>query len=247
MPMATRRAPHWPMTAMAVVSSIGLGASVVWGITHERPATAPARQFVAFNLPPPPDPVSLAGALFAGDERAPVLLLQFSEFQCPYCALFANTTLPVLRERYIRPGKVRMAFRHFPLESIHSLAVKAAESSECAHQVGKFWDMHDALFASPDRLTPASFGQTARRLGLDGGNFDACLDGRMTAKVKQDKQLGVDLGVSGTPTFFLGRVLPDGQLAVARRLSGALPAEVFAEEIDRLMTTTDAPSTEQQD
>jgi protein-disulfide isomerase len=223
------------LTAVALLATVTLGATAIWALQHERPAK-PAPRISTVNLPLPLDPVSLTGAIFDGDERAPVVLLQFSEFQCPYCAAFAQQTLPTLRERYIQTGQVRMAFRHFPLETIHAEAMKAAEGTACAVAAGKFWLLHDTLFSRRGALRVEDLGQIARRVGLDGPAFDACLDGRMTAQVREDIGAGLELGVSSTPSFFLGRVRPDGQVVVARRLAGALPLEVFTQEIDQLLS-----------
>lgn len=96
--------------------------------------------------PLPAQPLSISDAVVKGSERAKVVLIAFSDFECPYCSRFAKDTLPVLDEKYVRTGRVRVAFRHLPIESIHPTAFKAAEASECAREQGRFWEMHDRLF-----------------------------------------------------------------------------------------------------
>ena len=127
--------------------------------------------------PLPADPVSLEGAAVKGRREARVAIIEYSDFQCPFCARFAIDTLPQIDKTYIATGKVLMAFRHLPLEAIHPFAVDAGASVECAGRQDRFWDMHDRLFQNPKQLDPNTLRGHAQALSLDIAAYDACLTG----------------------------------------------------------------------
>jgi len=159
-----------------------------------------------------------------GDFSAPITLVEFSDFECPFCARHYPTLTKVLDDY---KGKVRLVYKHFPL-SIHPNSQKAAEASECADEQGKFWEYHDKLFENlaASGYSVANFKQWAKDLGLDSGKFDGCLDsGKFAQKVRDDFQEGSGKGVNGTPATFI-----NGQL-----VSGALPYESFKQIIDSLL------------
>ena len=169
-----------------------------------------------------PAPPGIDDDAVKGEENAPVTIIEFSDFQCPFCARFFEDTLPNIEGNYIEEGKVRLVYRDFPL-NIHPGAQKAAEAAECAKDQGKFWEMHDKLFENSESLSLASLKQYAGKLGLDQGKFDECLDsGEKEEEVMKDFQDGSRSGVSGTPTFFI-----NGQMIV-----GAQPYEVFEQAIE---------------
>ena len=137
--------------------------------------------------------------------------------ECPFCARFYEQTLPQLTKEYIDTGKVKLVYRDFPL-SFHANAQKAAEASECAHEQGKFWEMHDKLFGSGVVGGTTTFKLYAKDLGLDQAKFDNCLDsGKYVNEISKDLQDGSKYGVSGTPGFFVNGV----------PLIGAQPFEAF--------------------
>ncbi|PIO00399.1 disulfide bond formation protein DsbA [archaeon CG10_big_fil_rev_8_21_14_0_10_43_11] len=157
-----------------------------------------------------------------GDPKAPVTIVEFSDFQCPYCARFYSETLPQIVANYINTGKAKLVYRDFPL-SFHENAQKAAEAAECADEQGMFWQMHDTLFENQNALGVASLKQYAKDLGLDSAAFDACLDsGSMTAETLADMQAGQSVGISGTPGFYVNDQL----------ISGAQPFSVFEQAIE---------------
>ncbi|MEX2272213.1 MAG: DsbA family protein [Vicinamibacterales bacterium] len=200
------------------------------------PPTRPVR-----NSPPlPKEPVSLQGAALQGRPDAPIAIIEFADFECPYCAKFARETWPVLRERYVASGQVLMAFRQLPLENIHRFAMTAAESAICAGRQGRFWDMHEVLFQNPKRLDAASVRDYGKSLGLDSAAFVSCLEGEAVEQVRADQDAARSLGISGTPTFLLGRTQPNGMVLVTERLGGAAPVAMFAEALDRLAAVTTA-------
>ena len=154
-----------------------------------------------------------------GPADAKVTIVEFSDFECPYCSRAEESVTQVL-EKYA--GKVRVVYRHFPL-SFHPHAQKAAEAAACAEAQGKFWEMHKQLFANQQKLGVEELKAHAAAVGLDAPKFAACLDGATTkAQVDADQKAGADLGVNGTPAFFInGKVL-----------SGAQPFEAFQQIID---------------
>jgi protein-disulfide isomerase len=157
-----------------------------------------------------------------GDPNAPVTIVEFSDFECPYCTRFFTQTLPAITEQYIDTGKVKFVYRDFPL-SFHPNAQKAAEAAECAADQDKFWDMHDKLFEDGVKGGVNSFKQYAAELGLDTAAFDECLDsGKYTDEVQKDLADGSRLGVSGTPGFFVN----------GKYVNGAQPFEVFQQAIE---------------
>jgi protein-disulfide isomerase len=158
-----------------------------------------------------------------GDPDAPVTIVEFSDFECPFCTRFFTQTLPAITEQYIDTGKVKFIYRDFPL-SFHPNAQKAAEAAECAEDQGKFWEMHDMLFEKGVGGGTDSFKQFAIDLGVDSAAFDECLDtGKYAEEVQKDLADGSRLGVSGTPGFFI-----NGQY-----VSGAQPFEVFQQVIEQ--------------
>lgn len=154
-----------------------------------------------------------------GPAGAPITIIEFSDFQCPFCGR-VNPALTKARETY--GDKIRIVFRQFPL-NIHPQAPKAAEAALCANEQGKFWEMHDALFADQQKLAVPDLKAKAAALGVDAARFDACLDGNsMAAQVAKDLEDGQKAGVSGTPALFIN----------GRFINGAVPYEELAKVID---------------
>jgi len=174
---------------------------------------------VAVQLQAPRIAVDPAGAATLGPATAPVTIVVFCEFQCPYC----RRVQPTLRQLFDRYGqRLRLVYRHYPLAR-HQNAAKAAEAAECAREQDRFWPMHDRMFNQQERLAVADLKAHARAVGLEGEKFDACLDsGRHAARVRRDLAEAESYGSPGTPLFFInGRVV-----------SGAQPAPVFIQVID---------------
>ena len=158
-----------------------------------------------------------------GNPDAPVTIVEFSDFQCPYCGQFFKTTEPQIFEKYVKTGKVRFVYRDFPLSSIHPMAQKAAEAAECAHEQDKFWQYHDHIFENQSKLSEENFKKWAGELGLNTAQFAACLDsGKYADEVEKDLNDGIQLGVTGTPTNFV-----NGKLVV-----GAVPFSQFESLIE---------------
>ena len=166
-----------------------------------------------------PDPDRIKGS-----PKAPVMIVEFSEFQCPYCQS-VQPTLAGLLAKY--KDQVSISFRDFPLRQIHAQAQQAAEAARCAGEQGKFWEYHDLLFASAGKLDPASMLQHAKSVSLNESAFKACLDGgKFRAAIDQDMQEARKLGVTGTPVFFINGIF----------ISGAKSASAFEKIIESELT-----------
>jgi protein-disulfide isomerase len=181
---------------------------------------------VKVMLEPPRAKIDPVGGPTKGPEAAPITIIEYADYQCPYCTR-ANAALKQVEERYA--GKVRIVFRDFPLTQIHPNAAKAAEAGACANEQGKFWPMHDKLFANQTKLGVPDLKQHATELSLDAEAFGTCLDsGKHAADVKKSLEEGQRLGLSGTPSFFIN----------GRLLVGAQPFEGFAQVIDEELEGT---------
>lgn len=190
------------------------------------PAAAP-------QAPAAPDPEVVKDTLemghlpVKGQENAPVTIVEFSDFECPFCGRFYSETLDQLTTEYIDTGKVKLYYRHYPL-SFHPNAVPLALAAECANDQGKFWEMHDKIFdatvaGTSSTATADTMKQWAVELGLSADTFNSCLDNKThQAKVDEDFAAGSAVGVSGTPTFYIN----------GRQLVGAMPFASFKAIID---------------
>jgi protein-disulfide isomerase len=161
-----------------------------------------------------------------GNPDAPVTIVEFADFQCPFCRK-AETTLQALLKKY--DGRVKLAYRDFPLSQIHDHAELAAEASHCALAQGKFWQMHDVMFADGAKLDEAGLVKSAAGLGMDQNAFESCMkSGTYKTVVQQDTEAGSQAGVEATPAFFIN----------GESLSGARPEADFAEIIDRQLAAS---------
>jgi protein-disulfide isomerase len=203
------------------LSSLGGGVVANTADGNAPAAAAPAAR------PSAPTPVVDMKALVdddavKGDPNAPVTIVEFSDYECPFCARFYSQTLSQIDAKYIQTGKVKLVYRDFPL-SFHQQAQKAGEAAECAGEQGKYFEMHDKLFESGVTGGVASFKQYAADLGLNTADFNTCLDsGAQASEVQKDFRDGQAAGVQGTPGFIV-----NGQL-----VSGAQPFSVFEQIIE---------------
>ncbi len=175
---------------------------------------------VALDMPELPRIDVEAKGPARGPSNAPVTIVEFSDFQCPYC----GREYPVI-ERLMKEydGKVRLVFRHYPLE-FHPFAEKAAEAGACAQDQGKFWELHDKMFTNQGKLAVDDIKGYAKSVGIDAAKFDKCLDsGEKKASVEEDMKAGTAAGVNGTPAFFINGLF----------VNGAQPYEQMKQTIDR--------------
>lgn len=170
-----------------------------------------------------------------GNSNAPITIIEFSDFQCPFCAKFHIQTLPKIMDEYIKEGKVKLVFRDFPIQSIHSNALLASVAAECANEQGKFKEMHDKLFENQNEWSSKDtdnliilFNQYSLEMGIEKEKFDSCLkNGKYIKEIQKDLDDGRTYGVSGTPGFFIG----NDEIGFIE-LKGAHPFENFKNVID---------------
>lgn len=175
--------------------------------------------------PVEPIDIDYGNAPFKGNENAPVTIVEFSDYQCPFCGRHVSQTVPLIDENYIATGKVKYVFMNFPL-GFHPHAQKAAEAAMAVGaQLGNegYWKMHDKLFGNQDSLSVENYKKWARELGVDGAQFDDDLDsGKFEDAVKADLAYGQTVGVKGTPATFVN----------GKFISGAQPYSVFEQAIE---------------
>ena len=197
----------------------------------------------AGNQSPAPQAVDLsieiANTPHMGASDAQVAVVEFSDFECPYCGRHFESTLPRIADEYVKTGKVLYVIRSFPIAQLHPHALKAAEAGQCAADQGKFWPMHDMLFSNQEHLEAADLLSYAPLVGLDKDVFQQCLStGVHTQDVKQAVTYGVSLGVDATPTFFIGRIDRDKQTVHAvTELAGAYPYSIFKQKLDEALNS----------
>ena len=220
------------LDAVSSVAVIVAAAAIAWSVFAKtgapvaRPQQPPVADVSNLSI----DGSKATNSLGTGS----VVIVSFSDFQCPYCKRFASETFPRLRSELIDAGAVRFVEMQFPLTTIHPLALGASAAAECARQQGKYWEMHERLFDSA-ALERVNLTRHASELALDPGRFGACLDSTETeAAVRRDLAEGERLGVKGTPAFFVGREQPDGSIRLFRRVNGAGSFELFSDEVKRL-------------
>jgi len=194
--------------------------------------SAPIQTTQQQQPPAAPDPEEVLSKLKVGhlpaegDPNAPVTIVEFSDFQCPYCAAFVKETLPKIRADYVETGKVKIYYRHLPL-AFHPQAKPLAIASECANDQGKFWEMHDKIFENSATINDSSVADHknwAAELGLDTITFNNCVDSQEHMdKVNEDLSAAGQVGATGTPTFYIN----------GHQLVGALPYESFKALIDQ--------------
>ena len=178
---------------------------------------------VVTYLKPPPifrAELSVAGEPFRGSEKAPVTIVKFEDFQCPFCKE-VQPTFNELLSQY--DGKIKLVHKDLPLDSLHPRARQAAEAARCAYEQGKFWDYHDKLYTNSPKASADDLKSFAKEVGLNVDSFDRCfVSGKYKAVVQQDLNEGAQLGLTGTPTFFIN----------GREISGNQPLDAFEAIID---------------
>jgi len=192
------------------------------------------------GLPSQPIKISADNDPVRGNPDAPITIIEFSDFQCPFCARFHVQTLPSILEEYIDTGKVNLVYRDFPIQSIHPNALPAAVAAECANEQGKYWQYHDTLFERQNTWSKldtgsviSTFSQYAADVGLEQQQFDSCLgSGKYLQEVQQDLNDGRTYDITGTPGFFIGN-----ENIGFVKIDGAQPFESFKRVIDSQLGT----------
>lgn len=182
--------------------------------------------------------LSIDGYPSRGKPSAKLILIEFTDYQCPFCSRHFQQTSPQIERDYVDTGHLRYVVRDFPIESIHKDALKAAEAARCAGEQGRYWQMHDQLFKNQSALSGDQLPAHASALGLDVQRFQRCLaTNRYTERIRQDLAEAQQVGVRATPSFLLGVIEPDGTgVRVTKMIAGAHPYAVFKEAIDGLLS-----------
>jgi len=185
---------------------------------------------------PVDDKVSMAftpGSFAVGKDDAPLVLVEYTDYQCPFCQRFHNDTFAQIKTNYIDTGKVRFVSKDFPL-SFHDNAMRSAVAGRCAAEQGKYWELRHTMIVNASQLQPDKIMNYAQNASLDTAKFKACIDSdKYKAAIDKDIAEGTAAGVTGTPSFVLGRV-QNGKLEGVRMV-GAMPYATFDAKIQELM------------
>jgi protein-disulfide isomerase len=173
-----------------------------------------------------------------GKPDAKVTLIEFTDYQCPFCSRHTKATFPQLEKNFVDTGKLRYVLRDFPLSSLHPQAPKAHEAAHCAGDQGKYWEMHNQLFANQKELQADKLLDYAEDAGVsDMSAFETCLDsGKYEEKTNASLKEGQEAGVRGTPSFLLGYSEANGNVKAVKLIRGALPFSFFQQQINNLLT-----------
>lgn len=196
--------------------------------------------YIAQNAP---RVIGLAGTHRMGNAQARIGIVEYSDYQCPYCRGFNSQVLPQLKKEYVDSGIVQFIHKDLPLRSIHPQALPAALAAGCAGAQQRFWPMHEALYAHSGQLSTALYPKLGREIGLDESKFTACLgDASREQVIMRDVAEARGLGITGTPSFVIGSIQGD-VLTVARMAKGAANFEEFAREIEKMRKSMDSGAT----
>lgn len=239
---AARRAPGVPRRSALVfvlpVLSILLSGLVWWRTDRELTIMRESQRAMASDLASlrKAPIVDVAGVPALGGDVVPTLV-EFSDYECPFCIRHFQQTMPLIQEHYIRPGRIRYVFMDFPVDQLHPEAIRAHEAARCGGEQNKFWEMHTRLFSAPGTHTPEVLAQRAAEAGLDLEAYKSCVaSGRTTERIRASADIALQFGASGTPAFFLGlRDRATEQVTIKQAITGAQPFEVFSRALDALL------------
>lgn len=221
---------------LASIAVIVGASTLVWAVLEPRWAARPASDAATVKMRPPgefiiPPPRSMV----RGDETSPIVLMEFSDFLCPFCGRHARDVYPRLIREFVGTGGLQYVFLHYPVDQSHPGASKAAEAVECAGAQGSAWRMHDLLFKPGSEATTDSLSAYATSLSLNRSAFDACLSRSvMAARVLEHLHYGARLNVAVTPTFLFAGTHPDGRIEMLARMEGAHPYATFKSTLEEL-------------
>jgi protein-disulfide isomerase len=181
--------------------------------------------------------IDLAGAPYLGADAARVALVEFSDYECPFCIRHFRQTMPQIEATYVKTGRVRYVFRDWPVDQLHPESIRAHAAAHCAGEQQRYWILHARLFGPAGSHSRDRLLDLAREAGLDMAAFGACLDSRRSdAAIRQTSRMAAEFGASGTPAFFIGvRDPATDKVTVLQGLAGAQPYDVFAQAIDAVL------------
>lgn len=192
----------------------------------------------AFRARRPPSTaavVSVSDRPSLGRQDAPVTMVEFSDYQCPFCKRHSLTVFPIIKKDYIDTGKLRYVFRDFPIANLHPQAKKAHEAAHCAGEQNKYWEMHEILFKNSKGLSVKVLKEYAGDIGIEGDEFNDCLkSGKYSREIEREIADGSKAGVRGTPSFFIGPS-GSGEKITGTMVRGAQPLSRFRQVIENLL------------
>lgn len=216
----------------STIAMLVAAGAIVWAVTRGPSGAAGPPP----SPPVPTEPVSLEGAPRMGDPAAKIVLIEFSDFECPFCGRFTKEVLPAIKAKYVDTGLVQLAFRHFPLDTIHQRAIPAATAAVCAQEQEKFWEFHDLLFEDVKKLSDDDIKAYAGAASLDVEAFTACQsnDGEASKRVSSDRAQANALSLRGTPAFLVGTQAEDGRVRVVEVIPGMPSVEGLSAVLDAI-------------
>jgi len=232
------------LDAFTSVCVAGASIAVIWSVVSNRSSNAPGiapagnAQLVQ-DVQDQQLKIPQIRGWNVDDVRASVAIVEFSDFQCPYCGRHARDTLPRLKQEFVDSARVAYVFMNYPLEAIHPQALQAAKAVTCARHQQRFWEVHDWLFKNQARLGSLDLSALATAVRIDNQGLQDCVEGADSA-VRAEIAEGERLGVNSTPTFFLGALGKDGVVIIKRRINGAVPYDVFKTALAELVDTVSA-------
>jgi len=194
------------------------------------PGASLERQFTRLNAE-----LGIRDAAYKGDPAASVVLVEFSDFECPFCARYFKDAYQRIHDSYVATGKVRYVFRHLPLEDRHPKAFEAAEVAECSRRQGLFWQVHDQFFLNQRNLKDANLRGVATSAGAEPDQLDQCLRGSAREQVLKDLADAREIGAGSTPTFLVGRKAEDGIVRISHSILGARSFAVFETVLEEVI------------
>jgi protein-disulfide isomerase len=208
-----------PAAARLIAALLALSAAAGAAAGRAAPGDAPRAASPEASPRPAEVRLPLPGGFALGSARAPVVMVEFGDYQCPFCRRYQREVFPLVKKTYIDTGKVRYLVRDLPLD-VHEQAFAAAEAARCASAQGRYWPMRDKLIDHSRRLSAGTYRTLAAELGLAGPAFESCLaDHRTAAAIRADMSLAAAAGIDRTPAFVIGR--PSGREVVGVRVFGA--------------------------
>lgn len=180
-----------------------------------------------------PATLDLTGAQFRGSTTSQVVLVEYSDYECPFCIRHFTQVLPEIDAAYIRTNKIRYTFRDFPIDQLHPESIRAHVAAHCATEQGKFWELHNRLFTKSGTHQPAELLARAKEAGLNPGTFSACVAAdKYSTAIRESTALAMSMGAEGTPFFIIGVMDGNNAIKPLTKIPGAFPYANFQQAID---------------
>jgi protein-disulfide isomerase len=227
---------------LATLTVLFTAATMIYVLAQRgsQPGTARQANGTASRSRPRPvetvhDVETMLGSTVKDNGTPHLAVIEFSDFECPYCGAFARDSFARLEKEFVETGKTAYSFRHLPFERLHKFAFKAAEAAECARRQGKFWELHHALFRQQSALSTIDLRNAGRAVGMEMARFDGCLGGEAVQAIRQDQSEATRLNIDSTPTILIGRLIGTAKVSVLRKINGAQPYSMIAATINELL------------